>query len=207
MVKIDILATLLNVSEAEHRALSAAEANLARTMIEDSNNLATQRLWNDIGGFGLSSKNRGTGGYYAISSFNRRVGFTQTLNSWGWGTMDTTPADFLKLLRVIWLPTPLLTSADQGYERRLMEGVASSQRFGIPNGVPSRALVGVKDGNFPESTTGWQLNSAAYVHLGRVTYMAVVMTQGDPDETYGMDTVNDLGELLWRFESRLVGLG
>ncbi len=201
MSKIDILATLLREAQVQRRALSPAEQRLATSMIEVSDNVAAQRLWNDVGGLGLSRRVRGvSGGYYAVGDFNARLGFTHTTTSWGWGLMTTTPADFLRLLAAIWLPGPTLAPASQAYERGLMEGVAASQRFGVPNGVPSRAVVGVKDGWYKERVTGWQVNSAGYVHLGAVTYLAVVMTGYNPDEHYGIDTVNTLGLLLWRFE-------
>ncbi len=200
MVKIDILADLLFEAQSDHRTLTPDEQYLATTMIEDSDNASAQRLWNDIGGFGTSSRVTGDGGYYPIQAFNRRIGFTQTVTSWGWGTMDTTPADFVKLLRAIWLPSRVLSPASQGYERTLMERVTPTQRFGVPNGVPANATVGVKNGWYPEPF-GWQVNSAGYVHLGAVTYLAVVMTANNPNENYGLDTVNTLGSLLWRFES------
>lgn len=202
MVKIDILADLLYEHQADGRPLSASEQALAASMVEDSDNTAGQQLWNDIGGFGTSRATRGTGGYYAISAFDRRLGLTQTVTNWAWGLLATTPRDYLRLLEAIWLPGGALDPASQAYERRLMEGVVPAQRFGIPNGVPKGATVGVKDGWYLEKGTGWQVNSAGYVRLGRVRYLAVVMTAHDPSEAYGLDTVNTLGTLLWRFESR-----
>ena len=200
MVKIDILGALLAEAQSDHRALSTAESSLAVSMIEESDNVAAQRLWNDIGGFGLTARRRGTGGYYAIQSFNERLGFRQTQTNWAWGLMDTTPLDYLRLLRAIWLSSTVLAPASQRYEQSLMEGVVAYQRFGIPNGVPSGAVVGVKDGWYPEPT-GWQVNSAGYVHRGAVTYLAVIMTGDNLDEACGLNTVNNFGALLWRFES------
>ncbi len=200
MVKIDILSDLLFEAQLAHRVLDSTERNLAATMVEDSGNVAAQRLWNDVGGLGLSARTRGTGGYYAIGSFNQLVGFDQTETNWAWGLMETTPSDFLKLLAAIWLPGSLLSRSSQAYEQSLMENVLASQRFGIANGVPAEAEVGIKDGWYPESS-GWQVNTAGYVHLGRVTYLAVVMSGENPDEDYGINTVNVLGTLLWRFES------
>lgn len=201
MIKIDILGTLLAEAQAAHRHLSAAEQAQATVMIEDSDNAAAQELWNDIGGFGLSSQTSGTGGYYAIQNFNKRIGFTQTQTNWAWGLMSTTPTDFLRLLRAIWGPGHVLNPASQAYEQGLMERVTPAQRFGIPNGVPRTAVVGNKNGWYPEAS-GWQINSAGYVHRGSVTYLAVVMTAQNPDEGYGMATVNTVGSLLWRYESR-----
>ena len=202
MVKIDILATLLHEDQVDHGSLSPAVREAATTMIEQSDNATAQMLWNDIGGFGLSTNWRGTGGYYAISAFNALVGMRQSVTSWGWGTMLTTPADYLRLLRAIWLPGRLLDPAAAQVERQLMENVIPAQRFGVPAGVPADAIVGVKDGWLPDASDGWQVNSAGYVHQGSTTYLAVLMSAGDPTETYGIATLSGLGDLLWRLESR-----
>ena len=201
MVKIDILATLLHEDQVDHASLSPAVRDAATTMIEQSDNQTAQMLWNQIGGFGLSTNWRGTGGYYAISAFNALVGMRQSVTSWGWGTMRTTPADYLRLLRAIWLPGNLLDPASAQVERHLMRDVIPEQRFGVPSGVPASAVVGVKDGWLPDASAGWQVNSAGYVHRGSTTYLAVLMSARDPSETYGIATLNGLGNLLWRFES------
>ena len=199
MVKIDILGDLLYEKSSHHEVLSSAERQISAAMIDDSDNTSAQELWNDIGGFGLSTKTSGTGGYYAIQSFNHQIGFTETATNWGWGLMATTPHDFLALLRAIWLPGRVLTTTDRSYEQGLMRNVVPSQRFGIPSGPPKTAVVGVKNGWYPEPT-GWQLNSAGYVHFSRTTYLAVIMTAYNPNEAYGLSTLNTLGSLLWRYE-------
>lgn len=202
VVKVDILAALLAQAQAAHEQLSAAEVSTAATMIEDSNNVAAQELWNQIGGFGLSRVKRGTGGYYAIASFDRRLGLTQTTTNWAWGLVTTTPRDQLRLLRAIFEPSPVLSPASQAFERSLMEDVIASQRFGIPDGVPTSATVGVKDGWFWTTSTGWQVNSIGAVDGGPTDYLAAVMSARDPSEVYGEATVSTVGALLWRVESQ-----
>ncbi len=200
MVKVDILADLLYESQQGHRALSPTEQSLATSMIEDSDNTAAQQLWNDIGGFGTSTRVTGTGGYYAIQDFNRLLGFNQTITNWGWGLMQTTPADYLRLLQALDSANSPLSSSSRSYENTLMRSVTPSQRFGLPTGVPSSAQVEVKNGWYPEPT-GWQINSCAHVQLGAINYLAVIMTARNPNEDYGMATVDDVGRLLWAFES------
>ena len=36
-----------------------------------------------------------------------------------------------------------------------MEGVIASERFGLGWGPPTKAAVGLKDGYYPETDTGW----------------------------------------------------
>jgi beta-lactamase class A len=198
MAKMDILAALLNKSQRTGVALTVQEKALIRVMIEDSDNAAAQLLWNDLGGFGLISRVTGTGGTYVMRAWNARVGFSDTFTDWGWSEQHTVPADYLRLLKVIVEPNALLDPASQSYEKSLMEHVISSQRFGVPHGVPAGVEVGNKNGWYPESVTGWQVNSAGYVLGTHTRYLAVIMAGYNPDESYGMDTVSTFGSMLWR---------
>jgi len=136
----------------------------AAKMIEYSNNKAAESLWVKIGQLP------------SVTEFNDDIHFTQTLMNWDWGLIDTTPRDQLNLLKSILLPNSYLDTASQAYEQDLMENVVDYERFGIPTGVPTNATVGVKNGWYLEKATGWQVNTAGYVHLGRTYYLAVVMT-------------------------------
>ena len=190
MVKIDILAALLAQAQTQNRSLSATEDAVARRMIIASGNGAASRLFDEVG------QRDG------LARFNQSIGFTQTVPSWGWGLTATTPVDQLALLKTIVLPGGVLSPASQAYEQSLMEHVYDSERFGIATGPPASARVGVKDGWYDEASTGWQINSAGYVQLGTVDYLAVVETAGDPSEDYGKATVSQLGELLWSYQSQ-----
>lgn len=189
MVKIDILANLLYEDQMKDVSISKKDAVLATTMIEFSNNKAAQKLWVQTGQLPASEK------------FNELIGLSQTESSWGWGDTETTPRDQLQLLKAITLPNAILTTASRTYEESLMQNVSGWQRFGIPTAVPSTAIVGVKNGWYPETLTGWQINTAGYVHVGKCFYLAVVMTAKNPNEDYGLDTVNTISHVLWNFES------
>lgn len=191
MVKIDILATLLYLDQEKNEKMTTRDVKLSTSMIEDSDNKAAQKLWMQIGQLP------------ALSKFNGLIGFHESILSWGWGDTFTTPLDQLALLRTILFPNAVLDASSQAFEQNLMQSVSPSQRFGIPTAVPSRATVGVKNGWYPETTTRWQLNSAGYVHLGRCYYIAVVMTSENPNERYGLETINQVGHMFWNFESVL----
>lgn len=189
MVKIDILAVLLWESQKAHHALTAKQQSLATKMIEASDNKSAETLWVAIGQLP------------ALTMFNDDIHFTQTVTSWDWGLVETTPRDQLNLLKSIVLPNQYLGAASQQYEQSLMENVTNYERFGIPTGVPTNAVVGVKNGWYLEKTTGWQVNSAGYVHLGRTFYLAVIMTASNPSEVYGREVVNRVSQAFWNFES------
>jgi hypothetical protein len=105
-------------------------------------------------------------------------------------------------LKAILFPNKYLNEESQEYEQNLMENVVDYERFGIPTGVPTGAIVGVKNGWYPESATGWQVNTAGYVHLGKTYYLASVMTGENSSEAYGKEVVDRVAQAFWNFESR-----
>lgn len=186
MAKIDILADLLYEHQLTRRPLTSHQKYLATVMIELSNNSAATQLWNAIGGRD------------AINTFNTMIGYRQTIAGYGWGNIETTPRDELQLLKVIALPNRYLTTSSRNFEMQLMERVTPGERFGLGVGSPSGATVGLKDGYYNESDTGWQLNSAGYVEYQGRFYLACIMTTYNSDESYGITTLNDVAGLLWR---------
>jgi hypothetical protein len=185
MVKIDILADLLWETQQAHRSMTPREISLAAKMIDASNNGAANLLWTDIGGRD------------AIDSFNTMIGFKQTIPNYDWGTIETTPRDQLELLKIIVLPNDVLSAASRTYEMGLMEAVIPSERFGLGWGSPPRVTVGLKDGYYPETDTGWQINTSGFVEYHGRLYLATIMCTNNPDEEYGIGTVTTLSRLIW----------
>lgn len=187
IVKIDILADLLYEDQVEDRAMTKRQVALATAMIEDSDDSDATKLWSLIGGRD------------AIDAFNEMIGFRQTIPSWSWGDIETTPRDQLHLLKVITLPNRYLNSDSRSFEMGLMEGTIESERFGLGWGSPARALVGVKDGYYPEATTGWQLNTTGFVRYQGRFYLATIMTAHNPNEEYGIGTVTAVASDIWKY--------
>jgi hypothetical protein len=188
MVKLDILIELLAHAQASHRSLTDPERTFATTMITQSDNDAATALFN------------GLGGPDALNAFNASIGLRSTTTQWNWGATMTTPADQVALLRLIVLPNQVLNAESRATAMALLEGVEPGQRFGIAQGPPEGATVGVKNGWFPEVGTGWQINSAGFVLLGNTWYLASIETGHNPSKAYGLDTVSTFGHLLWRYE-------
>ena len=198
IVKLDILETLLAQHRADGTALSATEKSLAQAMIEDSDNDATTRLWDTVGGA------------QGIGSYNASIGLAGTTPSscvecpgfpWpGWGLTTTTPADQLSLLRELLQSSAQLTDAQREYALGLMDNVTESQRWGVSGGVPPQARVALKNGWLPLTSADddWQINSIGWISGDGRSYLMAVLSTGNPSEQYGIDTINGLAEMVWR---------
>ncbi|MGB8197703.1 MAG: serine hydrolase, partial [Acidimicrobiales bacterium] len=189
MEKMDILAVLLWEHQNSHTPLTKQELSLTTKMIEYSDNTAAESLWVTIGQLPT------------VTEFNKDLRYTQSITNWDWGKFDTDPRDQIQLLKAIVLPNAYLDEESQEYEQDLMEHVVDYEHWGIPTGVPTNAEVGVKNGWYPEKTTGWQVNTAGYVRLGKTYYLACVMTGSNPSEAYGIQVVDRVAQAFWNFES------
>jgi beta-lactamase class A len=194
IVKVDVLETLLSQRP---DGLTASDQALAQQMIEDSDNDAATSLWDEVGG--------ATG----IGTYNTQAGLTQTTPSacvectgfpWpGWGLTTTTPADQIVLLRRLVEPGGPLTSAERQYALSLMENVTADQAWGVSGGVPAGVTVALKNGWLPldDADTDWQINSIGWVSGGGRDYLLAMLSTGNPDEQYGIDTLNAVGTRVW----------
>jgi len=195
VVKLDVLETLL--AERGRVDLSAGDQTLAQQMIEDSDNDAATSLWYEVGGAS------------GIRSFNTAAGLADTAPSscvncpgfpWpGWGLTTTVPGDQLTLLRALVEPNSLLTSAERSYVLSLMENVTPAQRWGVSGGVPAQATVALKNGWLPlnSADSDWQINSVGWISGSGRDYLMAVLTTGNPTEQYGIDTIDELGAMVW----------
>ena len=195
VVKVDILETLLSASDGV--GLSADNQPLAQQMIEDSDNNAATDEWDAAGGAA------------GLTAYNAQAGLTGTTPSpcvacagfpWpGWGLTTTVPDDQITLLKRIILPSSLLTSAERRYALSLLENVTPDQAWGVSDGVPGGVTVALKNGWLPlnDADTDWQINSEGWVSGDGRDYLISVLTTGNPDEQYGIDTVSELSALVW----------
>ena len=195
VVKVDILETLLNQGDGD--GLSAGDQALAQQMIEDSDNDAATDLW------------YAAGGEPGLSAYDAKAGLAGTTPSpcvecagfrWpGWGLTTTVPDDQITLLKRLIGPNPLLTSADRSYALSLLENVTPDQAWGISGGVPAGVTVALKNGWLPleGANADWQVNSEGWVSGDGRDYLISVLTTGNPDEQYGIDTINAISSYIW----------
>jgi hypothetical protein len=187
IAKVDILATLLHERGGP---LPSPDSGDAEAAIDDSDNDAAQDLW------------QAAGGDPAIATFNRAAGLTETvLDPRGvWGHDETTAADQVRLLRSLTAASPLLPASARRYELGLMRHVSSPQAWGVSAGVLAPATVALKNGWLaPDNETGWQVNSIGAVRGRYRHYLIAVLTSGDPSMAYGVETIDGISRLVWRY--------
>ena len=183
-LKVDILATLLAQAQAAGSALTPEEQSLAVPMIEESLDSAADVLWTLLGPG-------------AVGAFEQGAGMTSTVPATDgvWGTTTTTALDRLAMIRTLVEPNPLLTDASRAYVLDLMEHVTPSQNWGATGGVPPGVTVALKNGF--AVIDGWQINTTGWVNGDGRDYLIAVLTNGNVSEQYGIDTVNNVSELVW----------
>ncbi|MFI6793562.1 serine hydrolase [Nonomuraea sp. NPDC050383] len=184
--KVDILTALM----LRRPSLDAAEQDLASRMIRESDNLAADALWARVGA--------GEG----MSAFYRRVGLRETVPGPGryWGGTTTSPADRLRLLR-------LLVDGGEGLAppaRRtilgLMGRVQADQAWGVSAAARPHDRVALKNGwtarPFVHDT--WAVTS-----YGRITgdgrdLLLSVQTDQQAGEGQGIQAIEGLARTIGR---------
>ena len=182
VVKATILAALLYWRQHTHTSLTSTEKHEATLMIEYSDNGAATYLWNDVG-------------YTRLNQFIEAATMTETeLNPGGyWGLSEITARDELQLTRLLTEHNSVLTDSSRAYELNLMNHVVSSERWGVPAGAPSGLAVYVKNGWLNDPVL-WVINSIGAVEGHGRDYKMAILTDDNPSEQYGINTVQAIAE-------------
>jgi beta-lactamase class A len=184
-VKVTIISALL-LKKHGVRHLTAAQRHLAWLMITESDNDAASDLWAEVGMAGMQR-------------FLNKAGMRHTVLNQAWGLTQLTAQDELTLLGILTSPGRLLTSPSRSYVLGLMSRVVPGQRWGVPAGAPASLRISVKNGWLPyPDSDDWHVNSIG-AFIGRnVSYRIVVLTSGDPDEDYGINTIQAAARVINR---------
>ena len=186
IVKAIILAALLRWHQEAGPPLSPEEEQEATLMITQSDNNAATYLWNEVG---LSR----------LQHFLDLAKMDQTELGRGglWGLTQVTAHDEMLLLELLTEPNSVLSDAARSYQLGLMAQVISSQRWGTPAGAPGDVTVHVKNGWLPE-TVGWHINSIGAFTGNDKNYEIAVLTDDNPSEQYGIDTIEAVARAVHR---------
>jgi beta-lactamase class A len=186
VVKATILAALLYWRQRTHTSLTSKEKSEATLMIEQSDNNAATYLWDDVG-------------HARLQQFVNAATMTETqLDPDGyWGLSNITARDELQLMRLLTEPNSVLSNSSRAYELYLMNHVIPFDYWGITAGVPSGLTVYVKNGWLNDPVL-WVINSIGAVEGHGRDYKMAVLTYGNPDEQYGIDSVQAIADVVNR---------
>ncbi len=181
IVKVDILATLLYQSQRSGQPLTAAQQELATTMIENSDNDSASDLYYEVGGA------------EAIDAANRAFDLRETTvgTDGYWGLTTTTVDDQIRLLRLVFTRPSVLSPASQGYAEYLMSHVETDQQWGVPAAADPGTVFMVKNGWLPNPYL-WEINSIGDVMHDHQRMLVAVLSDDNASEYSGISMVEEV---------------
>lgn len=177
IVKVDILVALLVQRSG---TLTTTQKSLAREMITESDNDAATALFKAVGSAS------------GLNATNAKLGLVETTagTAGNWGLTSTTAADQVRLLRLIFQPSSVLSAASQAYVVSLMTAVDDDQDWGISVADQDGVGYAIKDGWLPRSTTGlWDVTSIGSVQSGGHQLLVVVLVNRASTMASGISTI------------------
>jgi hypothetical protein len=187
-VKLAIAADLLRRDRAHQITLSAADRHDLATMLNFSDNAATDRLWKAYGDDAMLARFRSD---FGMTGLRFVPGFTPRTY---WGFVKCTSDDLAALMRYV------LTSADRDYLVAAMRGVAANQQWGVWGAGPAQRP-GNKDGwSFESDPYGkhWVTDTVGFAGPAE-RYTLAIMYQVGPAGSLadGVHAVSDVAALLF----------
>ncbi|MGH3695802.1 MAG: serine hydrolase [Pseudonocardiaceae bacterium] len=190
-IKLAIATDLLRRERAGQLKLTAADRRDMATMLDFSDNAASDRLWARYGGEDMLARFRNE---YGMTGLHFVPGFTTKTY---WGFVKCTTEDLAALM------TYLFTQVDPADRTSLigaLRGVASNQQWGVW-AAGSDQRPGNKDGwSYEADPYGkhWVTNTVGFAGPGE-RYLIAVMYQVDPRGTLadGVHAVSDVVALLF----------
>ena len=190
--KVDIMAAYLHQLQVKKQSLTAANLTRLTQMIEYSDNADAAYFYRLIGVC------------QGLTTFNAMIPLIATTpvcphgDIYGWGIMNTTALDQLRVMRVFSTKNTILNTSSRKLGLTLMEHISVGDTWGISVGPTKGSTVAFKNGWSPlSSTTDWQINSIGWIcGLGR-NYDIAILSSGNPSFNYGVETVGRTAQLIW----------
>ena len=181
VVKAMILVAYLDLVERRGSSLTDTERSQLTEMIRRSDNASATQLAGTVGSSGLR----------AVA---REAGMRSTTpQAQPWGLSETTAEDQARLFARI---DELVPSRYRAYARRLLTTIIPEHRWGIPSTAPAGSTVLFKGGWLPDDTGAWRVHQIAKVERGGRELSLAVMTDKNPSQPYGEDTVRGVAARL-----------
>jgi Beta-lactamase enzyme family len=178
VVKALLLAAELERLERSGLPLDEATRTLLTQMITISDNNAADAIYARVGDAGL----------YAVA---RRAGMGSFTVSGYWSNAQITAED---MARFMWRLDRVLAGPHREFGLGLLGGIVESQRWGIPAGAPGWS-VRFKGGWRP-TDMGALVHQAAELRNGDERVAVAVLTDGQPSQTYAVETLRGVADRL-----------
>ncbi len=182
LVKAMLLVAYLNRGGVKRRHLHASDRRLLGPMIRVSDNDAASAVYSQVGPGGLQR-------------LARRAHMRRFIPNPVWGGCQLTARDQARFFARI---DRLLPRRHRKYGLGLLRRIVSSQRWGIPRGIPRGWHAHFKGGWFPDDDGSWRVHQGALLRRGGRRLGIAVLTQGDPSLGYGADTIKGVTARLLR---------
>jgi hypothetical protein len=182
VVKAMLLVAYLRMLNARgQHSIDSYSNSFLYPMIHVSDNNAATQTWSIVGDSGM----------YAVA---KAAGMTDFSISGIWANAFISAADQAKFFFEM---DKLIPKEFVGYARGLLSGIAAYESWGIPAVArPKGYKVFFKAGWRP-TNLGYLVHQIARLEGHKRTFSMAVMTDGDPDMGYGIDTIQDVtGALL-----------
>ena len=153
--------------------LDATTRALLERMITLSDNEAADAIYERVGDPGLNEVAAAS----AMSGFEGDVGH--------WSNVQITAGDMARFMSEL---DGLLDLPHGEAGSELLASVDATQRWGIPEAVPDEAKVRLKGGWRP-TDTGQLVHQAARIDIRDQSYSLAVLTDGNPSQAYGEETI------------------
>jgi len=177
IVKPEILAALLLRARHAPAGLSNSDAGLAAQMIEASDRVAANRLWDLAGRAG------------GLAAADVILGLRHTTPGPGekWGLTTTTVGDQLTLLTDLTTAKSPLSSAERAYELSLMRTVGPAQPWGVSAAAGPGGVSAIKNGwRLDGPVRLWVVNSIGVVRRDGQRLLMAVLSRGQPTRAAGI---------------------
>ena len=183
-VKVSILTQVLHERDQGNLTFDDNDMANATTMMQNSDNAAATFL--------LDSR---LGGYQNLNTLfsNLKMTNTQDMAAGHWGHTQTTAADQVKLLRMIYYQKDYLSKESRQTVQQLMGTVSTEQTWGISSGASKYQL---KNGWLSEADNSWIVDSIGHVYSKQDPqgYVIAIYTNGNADLNPGISLVEKLAK-------------
>ncbi|MGH3390565.1 MAG: serine hydrolase [Actinomadura sp.] len=190
--KVDIVMTLLRQKQKRHKGLSSYERSLADSAIRYSDNQATDRLWELVGGpGGVATANRGFG------LRSTRTSGGMCLDLYCWGITDTTAEEQIRLLSNLVREDGPLNARNRAYVLGLMSKVIKEQAWGVSAAARKGDKVALKNGWQRRLAHGglWAINSIGRVRTDGHDFLIAILSDHHATTGAGIVMIEHVVEL------------